>query len=54
MIKMPHSQSRGPGFESWSGNWVPHAEDPVQSNKYISLKKMTLLTSLLAGEIGLI
>ena len=25
MVKTPHSQCRGPGFDPWSGNQVPHA-----------------------------
>ena len=23
--KTPHSQCTGPGFDPWSGNWIPHA-----------------------------
>ena len=25
VAKMPHSQSRRPDFDLWSGNWIPHA-----------------------------
>ena len=25
VAKMPHSQSRRPEFDLWSGNWIPHA-----------------------------
>ena len=25
VVKTPHSQCRGPGFNPWSGNWIPHA-----------------------------
>ena len=25
MAKIPWSQCRGPGFDSWSENWIPHA-----------------------------
>ena len=24
MVKTPCSQCRGPGFDPWSGNWIPH------------------------------
>ena len=25
MAKTPHSLCRGPGFDPWLGNWIPHA-----------------------------
>ena len=25
VAKTPRSQCRGPGFDAWSGNWIPHA-----------------------------
>ena len=25
VVKTPHSQCRGPGFDPWSGNYIPHA-----------------------------
>ena len=30
----PHSQCRGPGFDPWSGRWIPHAatKDPACRN----------------------
>ena len=33
--KAPLSQCRGPGFNPWSGNQIPHAatKDPTQPNK---------------------
>ena len=50
VAKTPYSQCRGPGFNPWSGNWIPHAstksshaavkdhlccnKDPVQPNNY--------------------
>ena len=30
-----HSQCRGPGFDPWSGYWIPHAstKDPTHGNE---------------------
>ena len=51
MAKNTRSRCRGPGFDPWSGNQIPHAatqsshgatkdpEDPVQANKQINIKK---------------
>ena len=25
VAKTPHSQCKGPGFDPWTGNWIPHA-----------------------------
>ena len=25
VAESPHSQCRGPEFDFWSGNWIPHA-----------------------------
>ena len=35
VAKAPRSQCRGPGFNPWSGNWIPHAttKDSVCLNK---------------------
>ena len=48
MAKTPCSQCRGPGIDSWSGNWIPYAEakDPLQlrpgAAKKINIKNIFL------------
>ena len=55
MAKTPSSGAGGPGFDTWSGNWLPpaatkssrataqdplcHKEDPTQPNKQIKMLK---------------
>ena len=29
----PHSQYCGPGFDPWSGNWIPHTTTKAQHNQ---------------------
>ena len=33
MAKIPHSQCRGPGFHSWSGNQIPTATTKTQHSQ---------------------
>ena len=30
VAKTPSSQCRGPGFDTWSGNWIPHATTKIE------------------------
>ena len=47
VAKTLYSQCRGPGFNPWSGNWIPHVTTKTKSsqinkNKYIFKKDKTL------------
>ena len=48
VAKTLYSQCRGPGFNPWSGNWIPQAtaktkNSQINKNKYIFKKNKTLL-----------
>ena len=49
MAKTPHSQCRGPRFDPWSGNLIPHAttksshaatKDPATKTRCSQIKKI--------------
>ena len=33
LAKTPCSQFRGPGFDPWSGNWIPRAASKIQCSQ---------------------
>ena len=33
--KTPHSECMGPGFNPWSGNWIPYAATKTQHSQII-------------------
>ena len=46
MAKTLRSQCRGPGFDPWSGNWIPHATKKTQHNQINKYKKIFLINYL--------
>ena len=47
MAETPHSLHRGPRFNPWLENWIPHTttKDPICSNKrsHVSQQKLKIL-----------
>ena len=50
MAKTPHSQCRGPGFDPWSGNQVPHAK--TKSSHTTTNKILRATTKTLHSQIN--
>ena len=61
MANTLHSQCRGPRFDPWSGNYIPHDtkdfacpnEDPPQPNKQILKKTNSICTQNFDIKYGL-
>ena len=53
-VKTPHSPRRGPRFNPWSGNWIPHATTTTRHQIHlfkVCLKREGGGASSISGEL---